>query len=208
LKPYYEHGGIAIYHGDCREILPQLPLVDAVVTDPPYGCGYASNPIVGKGKSESNHAPQAWDSTAFGDIDSVLAMAGQAVIWGGNYYPLPPSRGWLAWYKADAPPTMANFELAWTSQNKNARIIFQSIAATNEERVGHPTQKPLSVMLASIAYLDEPKTILDPFCGSGTTLVAAKNLGRKAIGIEIEEKYCEIAAKRLSQEVFQFQIPK
>jgi len=233
MKPYYEHGGITIFHGDCREILPQLSrpfclrcgetlddgsvLImhqkaeheiklppDAFVTDPPYGCNYASNPVVGKGKKESNHAPQSWDSEVFPDIGLILSMAEQAVIWGGNYYSLPASRGRLAWYKPDAPPSLANFELAWTSQNKNSRIIFQSIAATNGERVGHPTQKPLPVMIASIAYLDHPRIIADPFMGSGTTLVAAKKLGYPAIGIEIEEKYCEIAAKRLSQEVFQF----
>jgi site-specific DNA-methyltransferase (adenine-specific) len=182
-----------------------LGAVDSLITDPPYGCGYAANPIVGKGKSESNHAAQLWDFEAFREIEMILRFGKTQVIWGGNYYALPPRRRWLCWYKPDAPPSMAHCELAWTNLDGNTRLITHSIAATNGERVGHPTQKPEAVMRWTIQQTaPDAKSILDPFCGSGTTLKAAKDLGMRAIGIEIEERYCELAAKRLSQEVFQF----
>lgn len=98
---------------------------------------------------------------------------------------------------------MGNVEMAWTNQDRNSRYIVHSIAATNAERVRHPTQKPLRVMRWSIeqAGVMPDALVLDPFMGSGTTLRAAKDMGMRAIGIEIEERYCEIAARRLSQEV-------
>jgi len=193
-------GNATLYLGDCLEILPTLPKVDAVITDPPYGGGYASNPIHGK---YGNHEPQSWDESTEPLIKARRFFDGVAVqiIWGGNYFELPASRGWLSWFKPDAPPSMAHFELAWTNLDKNARQISQSIAATNGERVGHPTQKPLRVMRESIAYAGNPQTILDPFMGSGTTGVACMNLGRKFIGIEIEPKYFDIACERIQKEI-------
>jgi site-specific DNA-methyltransferase (adenine-specific) len=232
MKPYYSHNGIEIYHGDCREILPTLPVAfcracgceladesilaihlaaghdvgpqfDALITDPAYGIGFAAQPT--NYQRARGQKPERWDDQPFGEIEVLLKFGNNQVIWGGNYYNLPISRGWLCWYKPDAPPSMAHCELAWTNQDANTRLIIHSIAATNGERVGHPTQKPEAVMRWTIQQAAaDSKAVLDPFCGSGTTLVAAKNLGKKAIGIEMEEKYCEIAAKRLSQEVFQF----
>lgn len=205
MQPYYDHAGIQIWHGDCRDILPHLPKVDAVITDPPYGAGYAANPILGKNRASKPHEPKLWDAQPVENLSAIISIAGIQVVWGGNYYPLPPSRGWLVWYKPDALPSMADCELAWTNLDQNAAHFQWTTAATNGERIGHCTQKPEALMRWTINETAEgAETILDPFMGSGTTLVAAKNLGRKAIGIEIEEKYCEIAAKRLSQEVFQF----
>jgi site-specific DNA-methyltransferase (adenine-specific) len=199
VKPYYEHAGITIYHGDCREVLRELKSADLVVTDPPYGIFLKG----GKwGKKFGNGLD--WDKQPAGNIEQVLEAGVEQIIWGGNYFSLPPSRGWLIWYKPDSVPSAADVELAWTSRDMNSKLITHSIAATNGERVAHPTQKPLAVMKWCIAFFPEAQTILDPFAGSGTTLRAAKDLGRCAIGIEIEEKYCEIAAKRLSQEVFTF----
>jgi len=129
LKPYYEESGITIYHGDCREVLPSLPKVDLVLTDPPYGAGYAANPVVGKGKSASNHIAQTWDSEPCNWLSSVLLYGNKQIVWGGNYYPLPPSRGWLIWYKRDAPPTLSDAELAWTSINMNTQLFDWPIAA-------------------------------------------------------------------------------
>jgi len=199
VEPYYEHNGITIYHGDCREILPGIE-ADAVVTDPPYGIGFAGQPT--KWQRRAGAAPMSWDDAA-PDLGAVIAATPWACIWGGNYFRLPPSRGWLVWTKPDSPPSMGSVEMAWLSEDRTAKHIQHSISATNKERLGHPTQKPLRVMRWCIGF-SPLGTILDPFMGSGTTLRAAKDLGRKAIGIEIEERYCEIAAKRLAQEVLDF----
>jgi site-specific DNA-methyltransferase (adenine-specific) len=194
VTPYYQHGGITIYHGDCRDVLPSLVVADLVLTDPPYG-------IFDCGGKWGHKSDLQWDRDVFADIAPVLAAGRNQIVWGGNYYALPPSRGWLVWHKRDSVPSAASVELAWTSFDMNSRLIDQTIAATNAERIGHPTQKPLRVMKWSLGFAPLARSILDPFMGSGTTLVAAKESGRRAIGIEIEERYCEIAAKRLEQEV-------
>ena len=191
-------GNASLYLGDCRDILPTLGKVDAVVTDPPYGINYAANPIVGKGKKASNHERKEWDSDV-PDMVGVIAASDKHIIWGGNYYHLPPVRGWLSWHKPDAPPSMGNFELAWTSIDRTTRQLSVTIAETNPERIGHPTQKPLRLMKWCIGFLPDAQTILDPFMGSGTTGVAAVQMGRKFIGIEREERYFEIACKRIEQ---------
>lgn len=178
IAPYYDQNGITIYHGDCREVLPTLPKVDLVLTDPPYG-------IFACGGKWGHKADLQWDKHPADNIDAVIAAGNDAVIWGGNYFALPPSRGWLVWYKRDSVESAADVELAWTSVDMNARLIDQTIAATNAERCGHPTQKPLRVMRWCLKFFPDAQTILDPFMGSGTTLVAAKQLGRRAIGIEI-----------------------
>lgn len=169
-----------------------LGKVDAVVTDPPYGIGFAAQPT--KWQRRAGHIPHAWDDEP---VSLPEFNADKVVIWGGNYYQLRPSRGWLSWYKPDAPPSMASIELAWTNRDVNSRQISCSISATNAERVGHPTQKPLAVMMWTIQQLGECDTILDPYMGSGTTLVAAVKLGRRCIGIEIEPKYYAIAKERI-----------
>ena len=199
MKPYYDHGGITIYHGDCREILPSLK-ADVLVTDPPYGIGFAGQPT--KWQRRAGAKPEAWDDSA-PDLAQALACAPVACVWGGNYFALPPSRGWLVWIKPDAPPSMGSAELAWTSLDRKVQHVQCSIGATNAERLGHPTQKPIRVMRWCLDLMPAGD-VLDPFMGSGTTLRAAKDLGRKAIGIEIEERYCEIAARRLGQEVLDF----
>lgn len=199
MKPYYEEAGITIYHGDCREILPTLPKVDLVLTDPPYGIGFAAQPT--KWQRLAGKTAESWDDITVDGLLEICSIGRIQVIWGGNYYPLPPSRGWLCWYKPDAPPSMASFELAWTNQDRNARMFNCSISQTNPERVGHPTQKPLALIAWCLSQFPDVKTCIDPFMGSGTTLVACKKAGIQCIGIERKEKYCEIAAKRLAQGV-------
>jgi DNA modification methylase len=190
MKPYFTRGNITLYHGDYREVIPSLPKAALVLADPPYGLGKKLN-----GGSWGNISE--WDYAI--DPQVVISMDSEIIMWGGNFYPLPPCRGWLAWFKPDAPPSMGHFELAWRSIDTNTRAIKCSIAETNAERVGHPTQKPLRVMQWSIEQAKvQTGLILDPFAGSGTTLVAARSMMRPAIGIEIEERYCEIAAVRLS----------
>jgi site-specific DNA-methyltransferase (adenine-specific) len=197
VTPYYADDLVTLYHGDCREVLPGLT-ADVLVTDPPYGIGFAGQPT--KWQRRAGQAPEAWDTDPFDDVPLLLGSARWSCIWGGNHYDLPPSRGWLAWVKPDAPPSMGTVELAWTNLDRTARHIVCSIGATNAERVGHPTQKPLAVMRWTVAAMPDG-VVLDPFAGSGTTLVAAKDMGRRCIGIEVDERYCEMAAIRCSQEV-------
>lgn len=223
MKPYYDDGkGIVIYHGDCREILPHLPKVDLVLTDPPYGLAEKHNGGGGKSKSSWKHLPyvaQAFDMQRpdASTFELLLASSQHQIIWGGNYFAdlLPPKMGWLVWDKGLHGFTTSDFEMAWTSWNRAARRFEYCCSgergfAPKVEKADkwavnkHPTQKPKALMLWCIQEAEGPETILDPFMGSGTTLRAAKDLGRKAIGIETEERYCEIAARRLSQEVLQF----
>lgn len=201
IKPYYDQNGITIYHGDCREILPALPKVDLVLTDPPYGIGRVMKGGKGQGHWTLLAYGNEWDKEA-PDLKFMMEAANNFVIWGGNYFPLPPSRCWFVWDKMNAVPTMGQCELAWTSADRPIQVIHHPVGKNN---FGHPTEKPFKVMQWSITESRTEGTILDPFMGSGTTLRAAKDLGRKAIGIEIEEKYVEIAIRRLGQEVFNFE---
>lgn len=208
MKPYYEHAGITIYHGDCREILPCLGPVDLVLTDPPYGLGDRWNGGGGGKKSSWRFDPQEakkWDGSTVGIVLTLPSIAKECIIWGGNYYALPPSRCWLVWDKKQPDNwTTGQCELAWTSIDRPVRAFRMCqaeahLAMNNKE---HPTEKPLALMRWCLKWPNNTEAaIVDPFMGSGTTLVAAKQLGRRAIGIEIEERYCEIAAKRLAQEM-------
>lgn len=206
MRPYYEADGVTIYHGDCHAVLPVIAAprcgsasFDLLLTDPPYGIGFAAQPT--KWQRRAGHEPEDWDGgTEDEGVAVARALCRWQIIFGGNYYDLPPARCILAWSKPDAPPSMGNVEYAWTNLNQNSRHLSVSISATNHERVGHPTQKPEAVIRWALMQAPpEARTVLDPFMGSGTTLVAAKRLGRKAVGIEIHEPYCEIAARRLQQ---------
>lgn len=210
MKPYYQDDWCTIYHGDCREILPSLPKVDLVLTDPPYGIGRSgqSKTICKNAKHNRKYYEDLeWDSERPSKdlFELIFNASDNQIIWGGNYFTpyLPPKMGWIVWDKGQEFST-SDCELAFTSYDKALRRIVCNRGMIASEGALHPTQKPLKIILFSINYSDKAETILDPFMGSGTTLVAAKNLNRKSIGIEIEEKYCEIAAKRLSQEVFNF----
>jgi site-specific DNA-methyltransferase (adenine-specific) len=202
-KPYYEEDGIVIYHADCREILPHLPKVDLVLTDPPYGIAHLWK---GGGKFGWGNADQykemrnGWDREPPSRevLQMVMDKGVKVIVWGGNYFDLPRSRGWLVWNKPERGFTLAEAELAWTNHDSVIRVYDCNRSDIGRE---HPTQKPLALMTWCIGWSDTDGTILDPFMGSGTTLRAAKDLGRKAIGIEIEEKYCAIAVERLKQEV-------
>lgn len=203
MKPYYQDSAVTIYHGDCRDSFWLTPnaKVDLLLTDPPYGIGKLMQG--GKNTGHWNHLSQgnSWDLES-PDIQFLLNAAKQQIVWGGNYFKLPINRCWLAWVKTNSVRTQADMELAWTNLDQPART-FQAPTGGSYHRE-HPTQKPLELMAWCISLADAPVVVLDPFMGSGTTLRAAKDLGRKAIGIEIEEKYCEIAAKRMAQEVLPF----
>jgi DNA modification methylase len=225
MKPYYEHEGITIYHGDCRDVLPHLK-ADLVVTDPPYGINDA--PIQGQGRTGKRvggvnvwHAPSEWDGFIDPMWPALAAGSAPLVAWFGH------------WRKreevASSVPYSLRCELIWS---KDCHVGPPCPAAMRDERIWifsrdavtptrfettvwdepiiptwahreHKNEKPLALMKRLVSWL-AGDLVLDPFMGSGTTLRAAKDLGRKAIGIEIEERYCEIAAKRLSQEVISF----
>ena len=192
-------GNAELWHGDCREILPTLPTFDLICTDPPFGL--ATKLHGGTWGTKFDGQYEAWDMTTvpmwlFG---LMREKANSLIVWGGNYYSLEPSRGWLAWRKPDAPPTMAHMELAWTSFDMNAKVLDHSIAATNAERVGHPTQKPVRVMVWCLDFAPTAQTICDPFMGSGTTGVACAQLGKAFTGIERERKYFDIACERIAR---------
>ncbi len=204
--PYYQHGGITIYHGDCYELLDDLTF-DLIVTDPPYGINIETDfrPMNG-----TNYAPVAGDDQPF-DPTPILAH-GPALLFGIDHYAglLPPHEGTFhVWDKRVTLQSnvLADCEFYWSSWQSGPTRIFRHkwqghIRDSEHRSFLHPTMKPLSLMLT---ILSEPRTpagvVLDPFAGSGTTLRAAKDLGRKAIGIEIDERYCEIAVRRLGQEV-------
>ncbi len=189
-----------VIHGDCKDVLPMLERADAIVTDPPYGIG--ADPATrrpSKWQRGKGASARQWDNEA-PSVAPLLALAPVVAIWGGNYFQLPAARGWVVWCKPDAPPSMGSVEMCWTNLDRTARHIVYSIAATNGERCGHPTQKPLAVMAFTLAWLRlaPGSLILDPYCGSGTTGVAALNMGHRFIGIEREAEYVALAQRRIA----------
>lgn len=210
--PYYESGGITIYHGEAAQIIPYLKPVDLLLTDPPYGIGEAAGKNKSRGKLAvaQDFGNQDWDNRPIEPwlIDMARAKATWSIIFGGNYYAFPPTSCWLVWDKDNGASDFADCELAWTNLRKAVRRLKWRWAGMLQEHGGrhkeprwHPTQKPLEVMKWALSHAPEDvKTVLDPFMGSGTSLLAAKELGRCAIGIEREERYCEAAVKRLAQE--------
>lgn len=209
FEPYYDKDGITIYNADCKQVLPFLPKFDLLLTDPPYGIGekWAVDGAFKTAGGKLWSAKSEWDSKTM-DLEITIAMdkAEKSIIWGGNYYDLKPSRGYLVWDKMQTGFSLADSELAWCSWPATPRTYRFARAQLASEGKVHPTQKPLGLMRFCIDIAGaKAQTVLDPFMGSGTTLVAAKLEGRKAVGIELNEKYCEAAVKRLRQETFQFE---
>ena len=189
-----------IYHGDCREILPRVE-ADVLVTDPPYGLAERLHrPGPGEWSKLYGEGAPAWDRDAPENVVPLALRFPEAIIFGGNYFPLPPARGWLVWDKIVRKFSSGHCELAWTNLDQPIRAFNFSHGALASEGKYHPTQKPLALMRWAIGFTNGA-TVLDPFMGSGTTLRAAKDLGRKSIGIELDESYCEIAARRCAQDV-------
>lgn len=212
VTPYFDDGLVTIYHGDCAEIAPTLGRFDLLCTDPPYGIGEARNKRGGKRNgsaivASTNYGSSDWDDAPPDDdlLSELRLLARWQCLFGGNYFSLPRSRCWLVWDKENGENDYADAELAWTNYTSAVRLKrhqWHGMLRVGKEPRHHPTQKPLAVMSWAISLCpDKPTSILDPFMGSGTTLVAAKNLGIRAVGIEREEKYCEIAARRLGQGV-------
>jgi site-specific DNA-methyltransferase (adenine-specific) len=221
MKPYYEHAGITIYHGNCREILPQVwGDAKACVTDPPYGMANnadysrfsGGNTRRGPG---TRHENIAGDNETFDP--SLLLNFDKLIIWGANHFwGKLPAGGCAIWIKRNDNAFgtfLSDAEIAYIAGIQGV-YCFRRVFAGSQKAVdagfdayipsAHPNQKPVELMTWCLNLVGTPESVCDPFMGSGTTLVAAKLAGLSAIGIEIEEKYCEIAAKRLSQEVFSF----
>jgi site-specific DNA-methyltransferase (adenine-specific) len=203
MRPYYDEGGITIYHGDSREITVSG---DVIVTDPPYGISHKtdSNRSV---LAKSNLWPRVHGDDEPFDPRPILDAGLPTVLWGANHYAsrLPDSPTWLVWYKRMVGVTndFSDCELAWTNLGGPVRLYHHAwMGMLRDSEKGesyHPTQKPLALM-RWVLEMCPPGVVVDPYMGSGSTLVAAKAAGRRAIGIEIEERYCETAVRRLAQE--------
>lgn len=224
MTPYYQDDLVTIYHGDCREILPAVAGgASVVVTDPPYGIAYSpgdARPRPFRGRNAPLTASRTSAKTFVGrnvirgdtepfDPAHVLALGLPTVLFGANHYAsrLPDSPSWIVWDKRDghASNDFADCEMAWSNLGGPARLFhhrWNGLVRDSErgEKRWWPTQKPLALMRWVIERCPAG-TVLDPYTGSGSTLVAAKSLGRPAIGIEIEEAACKAAATRCSQEV-------
>jgi DNA modification methylase len=206
-------GDATLYLGDCMDILPTLPKVDAVITDPPYGINENSKKVASRRKlaAPKDYGDFDWDKAPPPNalIELIRTKGQHQAFFGGNYFTLPPTSCWLVWDKLNGDNDFADCELCWTNWPKAVRRLQWRwngmIRQGNEERY-HPTQKPLEVMKWVIELCPKADTILDPFMGSGTTGVAAIQLGRKFIGIEREPKYFDIACQRIEQAVAQGQL--
>ena len=196
-------GLATLYLGDCREIAPGLERVDAVITDPPYGIASVWKGGWGNGwqKARTQQAVRnAWDGAPPDDqfLVELVALAPRAILWGGNHYKLPPSRGWLVWNKPERGFSLSEAELAWTNRENVVRVFDAPRSEPDRE---HPTQKPVALMRWCIEQAKVPPggVILDPYMGSGSTGVAAMQMRHPFIGIEIEERYFNIACRRIEE---------
>ena len=210
MKPYYEHGGVTLYHGDCGAVMDALAPswgdrpFDLLLTDPPYGIGTWSasggNSLTASECAEINK----WDTRDVVPlVNAAVRMCRYAVVWGGNYFDLGRTRHPLVWDKGIRGMHFADGEMAWTNFNFGTLRILQFPIASGDTKGKrlHPTQKPEAVIAWCLAIAGaRVSSVFDPFAGSGTTLVEAKRMGKTCVGIEREERYCEIAAKRLAQE--------
>ena len=204
--PYYSDAHCTIYLGDNADLLPELSPCDLLLTDPPYGIKIAKNGIIGKGGTDFGRVK--WDdSPPSRDIlEMAMKKATWQIIWGGGHMgEMPKAKCWLVWDKKRDNTCFSCCELAWTNLRRNVRIFrwrwngcLQEDMKNKEKRI-HPCQKPLPLMQWCLSLAHAKSTVLDPWMGAGSTLVASKIAGHKCIGIEREERYCELAARRLQE---------
>jgi site-specific DNA-methyltransferase (adenine-specific)/modification methylase len=211
MTPYYADSLVTIYHGDARDVLPKLERPDLILADPPYGMDYQHGARKGGVRFGVDEQRIVGDEEPF-DPAHLLGMADRLILWGANHYAtrLPAARGWLVWDKRDgtAPNDQSDAEMAWTSFLSVTRVFsarWSGAHRTGREQAEgrfHVNQKPVALMAWCIEQVDPaPRLVIDPYVGSGSTLVAAKERGIRSIGIEIEEAHCVTAARRCSQEV-------
>jgi site-specific DNA-methyltransferase (adenine-specific) len=204
VTPYYQDDHVTLYHSLWEDVDPALLRADVLVTDPPYGIDWDGDST---GRGGNKHARIHGDDRPF-DPAPLLAMGLPTVLWGANHFGsrLPDSPSWLVWDKReyDMANTQADCEMAWTNLGGPARMFrhywMGMLRASEQGTAYHPTQKPVALMSWVLSRCPEG-TVLDPYAGAGPTLVAAKSMGRRAIGVEMAEVYCERAANRLRQEV-------
>jgi tRNA G10 N-methylase Trm11 len=212
VKPYYIEKNVTIYNCDWRELDDETLRSDCLLCDPPYGLSEAK----GKNKSRTklavakDYGVSDWDDAPPSDFDLIRLrdLTKWQIIFGGNYFVLPPSKCWLVWDKVNGQNDFADCELAWTNLDKAVRIykyMWNGMLKENPEYRMHPTQKPRALLSWCLTQAPkEVKSVLDPFAGSFTTAVACKAAGLSFVGCEREEKYCEDGAIRLQQEAFDF----
>lgn len=214
MKPYYDHAGITIFHGDCRDVIEDFglhwgeKLFDLLLTDPPYGIGRdGMKQSTGSHGGRKSYEFLGWDDEppSLQLLSDLCALARAQIVWGGNYFSLPPTQKWLVWDKGQRID-QSDGELAWTSMSGALRIFTLNRVELMRDGAVHPTQKPEQLMRWCMQQAGDPASVFDPFMGSGSTLVAAKRIGKTATGIEREERYCEIAAKRLAQEALPLEV--
>lgn len=203
MTPYYQQSGVTIYHGDCREVLP-LVTADLVLTDPPYGVGL-------KYGEQTNDSPEThfeW----FRPVLALMRAAAPVVVFTHRQAALRELTDWSHVAVWNKPMAFGYSVHHWLSHwepifvyGKPSEATFDVFTHNTARQNGHPTPKPETLMLHLLRVF-HAETVLDPFMGSGTTLVACKRLGRECIGIEIEERYCEIAARRLQQEALPLEV--
>lgn len=221
MKPYYQDANCEIYLGDNRVLLPAMPDCDLLLTDPPYGIKVAKHGTIGsqakRGHKRTGFAASAkltefgkvkWDDTIPPRwvLDAAMEKTRWQIIWGGGHMGhMPRATCWLVWDKRNDGVDFSNCEIAWTNLKRAVRIFrwrwngcLQEDMKNKEKRV-HPAQKPVPLMDWCLTMAHTNGTVIDPWMGAGSTLVAAKRAGLKAIGIEREEIYCELAAKRLRE---------
>lgn len=218
MKPYYEDDSVTLYHGDCREVTAWLA-ADVLVADPPYGVKWTSGISSYAGRHRTNYKTEAIAGDGDAQVrDVALAAWGErpALVFGSWRVPRPGGTSHrLIWHKRGMNP--GPIKAAFLTQDEEIYVIgdgwrktsppLRSVITTTEERgrqpreIGHPTPKPVGLMAALIDRCQPEWVIADPFAGSGSTLLAAKQLGRRAIGVELDEAYCEVAANRLCQDV-------
>ena len=211
FKPYYQDDAVTIYNGDSRKVWPMLPKCDFLLTDPPYGIAFSATDQQLPNATERDRIKGYDDIELARWLCGMLWHADEAVIFGANCFPhLLPHRGrWICWDKrlTEAADRMLGsaFELAWMSRvsgfDRMVRKLHGGVVNADGGKRVHPTQKPSGLFKQILAMYPTAETIVDPFMGSGSVLLAAKLEGRQAVGIELEEKYCESAANRLSQGV-------
>ena len=196
-------GNATLYLGDCREILPTLAPCDLILTDPPYGISVCGNEggVTSLKSGSKDYGKQEWDNRPPERwvIELIRTKAKDCIVWGGNYFELPPTKCFLIWDKGQRDFSLADGEMAWTTLDKAARFLTISRGELNTDGREHPTQKPVRLMEWCLGHVPKAKTVCDPFMGSGTTGVAAVKMGKQFIGIEREERYFDIAVERITR---------